>query len=290
MKNVKRQMENGNDQEHTMESSAGIALESDGLVDSFRADKLNVYVYESRPKMGAAAAAVVAAEIRRLIEARGKAVGIFASAPSQNEFLAALVEASGIDWSRVVGFHLDEYLGMDDQAPQSFRRFLIDRLVRKVGLSEFHGLRGDAENGAAESKRYGDLLAANPPDFAVLGIGENGHLAFIDPPFCDFDDPQQVKVVELDEVCRAQQVNDGAFASIADVPREALSLTIPTIMARPRLFAIVPGPAKRQAIKSTVEGPVATTCPASILRRHPDAHLFIDRDSASLLSRPNIRR
>ena len=268
-----------------MESSAGIAIESDGLVDSFRADQLNVYVYESRPKMGAAAAAVVAGEIRGLLDARGRAVGIFASAPSQNEFLAALVEAPGIDWSRVVGFHLDEYLGMDDRAPQSFRRFLIDRLVTKVAMNEFHGLQGDAEDGTAESERYGELLAVNPPDFAVLGIGENGHLAFIDPPFCDFEDPQQVKVVELDEVCRTQQVNDGAFATIDDVPHHALSLTIPTIMARPRLFAIVPGPAKRHAIRATIEGPVATTCPASILRRHPDAHLFIDRDSASLLAR-----
>jgi glucosamine-6-phosphate deaminase len=268
-----------------MESATGLATKADGLVDSFRAGQLNVYVYESRPKMGAAAAAVVAAELRALIEARGRAVAILASAPSQNEFLAVLAETPGIDWSRVVGFHLDEYLGMNDDAPQSFRRFLIDRLTSKVALSAFHGLRGELEDGAAESKRYGELLAADPPDFAVLGIGENGHLAFIDPPFCDFEDPQPVKVVELDEVCRAQQVNDGAFATIEDVPRHALSLTIPTIMARPRLFAIVPGPAKREAIKQTIEGPVSTTCPASILQRHPDAHLFIDRDSASLLSR-----
>jgi glucosamine-6-phosphate deaminase len=268
-----------------MESSAGIANKTDGLTDSFRADKLNVYVYDSRANLGAAAAGVVADEIRRLVESRGRAVGIFASAPSQNEFLSALVDTPGIDWSRVVGFHLDEYLGMNDQAPQSFRRFLVDRLVSKVPLSEFHGLRGEMDDGTAESERYGKLLAANPPDFAVLGIGENGHLAFIDPPFCDFDDPKRVKVVELDEVCRTQQVNDGAFETIDDVPHRALSLTIPTIMARPKLFAIVPGPAKRQAIKSTVEGPVATTCPASILRRHADAHLFIDRDSASLLSR-----
>jgi len=261
----------------------------DGLIRNIRADNLNVYIYDSRPKMGNAAAAVIASEIRQAIEQRGRSVVIFASAPSQNEFLTALTEAPGIDWSRVVAFHLDEYLGMDDRAPQSFRRFLIDRLVSKVAVSEFHGLRGDQKDGAAESERYSELLAADPPDFAVLGIGENGHLAFIDPPFCDFDDPQSVKVVELDEVCRTQQVNDGAFATIDDVPRHALSLTIPTIMARPRLFAIVPGPAKREAIKSTIEGPVATTCPASILRRHPDAHLFIDRESASLLSRPNIR-
>jgi glucosamine-6-phosphate deaminase len=267
-----------------MESQKSATEKVDGLIDNFQADQLNVYVYESRPAMGAAAAAVVAAEIRGLIELKGSAVAIFASAPSQNEFLAALVDAPDIDWSRVTGFHLDEYLGMDDRAPQSFRRFLIDRLVNKVPFGEFHGLRGDAEDGAAETKRYSELLEANPPDFAVLGIGENGHLAFIDPPFCDFNDPQAVKVVELDEVCRTQQVNDGAFATINDVPREALSLTIPTVMAQPKLFAIVPGPAKRDAIKSTIEGPVATTCPASILRQHPDAHLFIDRDSASLLS------
>jgi glucosamine-6-phosphate deaminase len=266
-----------------MEPSVATAT-ADGLVEHFRADQLNVYVYESRPKMGAAAAAIVASEIRELIEASDKAIGIFASAPSQNEFLAALSEAPGIDWTRVIGFHLDEYLGMDDKAPQSFRRFLIDRLVSKVPLSEFHGLHGELEDAAEESQRYSQLLAANPPDFAVLGIGENGHLAFIDPPFCDFDDRQAVKVVELDEICRAQQVNDGAFATIDAVPRHALSLTIPTIMARPKLFAIAPGPAKRQAIKAAVEGPIATTCPASILRKHADAHLFIDRDSASLLS------
>jgi glucosamine-6-phosphate deaminase len=269
---------------------SGVEMEStatspEGIVKSFRADKLSVYVYDSRLRMGNAAAAVIASEIRRLIVARGRAVVIFASAPSQNEFLAALVEAPGIDWSRVVGFHLDEYLGMDEHAPQSFRRFLIDRLVNKVPLGEFHGLRGESDDGDAESARYAQLLAANPPDFAVLGIGENGHLAFIDPPFCDFNDPQAAKVVELDQACRAQQVNDGAFAAIDDVPRHALSLTIPTIMALPKLFAIVPGPAKRQAIKSAIEGPVETACPASILRLHSDAHLFIDSDSASLLSR-----
>ena len=268
-----------------METTAATPISDDGLVESFRADRLNVYVYDTRAKMGAAAAAVVASELRHLIEAQGKAVGIFASAPSQNEFLATLAASPGIDWSRVVGFHLDEYLGMDERAPQSFRRFLIDRLVSKVDFGEFHGLRGEAEDGAAESVRYAQALAANPPEFAVLGIGENGHLAFIDPPFCNFNDPEPVKVVELDEVCRMQQVNDGAFAALNDVPRHALSLTIPTIMARPKLFAIVPGPAKREAIKSTIEGPMATSCPASILRQHPDAYLFIDRDSASLLSR-----
>ena len=264
-----------------MESTAAV---QDGLQRTFRADKLNVYVYESRPKMGTAAASVIAAEIRHAIRERGRASVIFASAPSQNEFLASLADAPDIDWSRVTGFHLDEYLGMDAQAPQSFRRFLIDRLVNKVPFGEFHGLRGDAPDGSEEATRYAQLLKANPPDFAVLGIGENGHLAFIDPPFCDFNDPEAVKVVELDEVCRNQQVNDGAFATLAEVPRNALSLTIPTLMARPKLFAIAPGPAKQEAIKKTVEGPISTTCPASILRTHPDAHLFIDTRSAELLT------
>ena len=263
-----------------MESTAMV---QDGLERNFRADQLNVYVYESRPKMGQAAASVIAAEIRRAIEQRGRAVVILASAPSQNEFLASLAQAPDIDWSRVTAFHLDEYLGMDDHAPQSFRKFLIDRLVNKVPLGQFHGLRGDAQDGAEEAKRYAKLLEENPPDLAVLGIGENGHLAFIDPPFCNFNDPEAVKVVQLDEVCRNQQVNDGAFASLDEVPRDALSLTIPTLMARPKLFAIAPGPAKRLAIKQTVEGLVGTTCPASILRKHKDAHLFIDLVAAEFL-------
>ena len=265
-----------------MESKAAVQA---GLAQNFRAENLNVYVYENRPSMGKAAAALIAAEIRRTIQERGRANVIFASAPSQNEFLANLAEAPDIDWSRVVAFHLDEYLGMDDRAPQSFRRFLIDRLTSKVPLGEFHGLRGDAPDGAEEANRYAELLRENPPDFAVLGIGENGHLAFIDPPFCDFNDGQAVKVVELDEVCRNQQVNEGAFTSLDEVPRNALSLTIPTLMAIPKLFAIVPGPAKRHAIKNTLEGQISTQCPASILRTHHDAHLFIDKDSAEFLNR-----
>jgi len=265
-----------------MESRATV---QDGLARNFHADKLNVFVYESRDKMGKAAASIIAAEIRRAIQARRRAVVILASAPSQNEFLANLAGAPDIDWSKVTAFHLDEYLGMDERAPQSFRRFLIDRLANKVPLAAFHGLRGDAPDGSEEANRYAQLLKENPPDFAVLGIGENGHLAFIDPPFCDFNDPQAVKVVQLDEVCRNQQVNDGAFASINEVPHNALSLTIPTLMARPKLFAIAPGPAKRQAIKSTVEGPVSTQCPASILRTHPDAHLFIDTVAAEFLDK-----
>ncbi|HEY6120685.1 MAG TPA: glucosamine-6-phosphate deaminase [Pyrinomonadaceae bacterium] len=268
-----------------MESSAASSINNQGLVEKFRADNLNVYIYESRPALGKAAASAVAAEIQNQIEKQARAVGIFASAPSQNEFLSELVSSMNVDWSRLTAFHLDEYLGMDDRAPQSFRRFLLDRLVDKVPLGQFHGLRGEADDAVGECRRYARLLTENPPHFAVLGIGENGHLAFIDPPFCNFKDPEAVKIVELDEVCREQQVHDGAFGNIDDVPRQALSLTIPTIMVRRKLFAIVPGSAKRQAIKDTLEGPIATACPASILRTHQDAHLFIDLDSAALLGR-----
>src|ERR1044071_9147538 len=151
-----------------MESQAQTGAAKDGLVEQFRAGRLNVYVYESRPKMGAAAAATVAAEIRRVQAERGRAVGIFASAPSQNEFLAALAADPGIDWPNVKGFHLDEYLGMDEAAPQSFRRFLLDRLVNKVDFGEFHGLRGEAEDAAGECQRDAELLNYDRPDFAVL--------------------------------------------------------------------------------------------------------------------------
>lgn len=272
-----------------MSQSKSITIASEGLIKTFRAGQLNVYVYGSRQQMGSAAATAVAAEIRRLISERDRAVGIFASAPSQNEFLDELVESPDIEWTRVVGFHLDEYLGMGEEAPQSFRRFLIDRLVKRVPIAEFHGLRGEAANPQAVCANYAALLKARAPDFAVLGIGENGHLAFIDPPVCDFNDAEAVRVVELDLDCRNQQVHDGAFGSIDEVPRHAISLTIPTIIACSRLFVIVPGARKQEAVRNTIVGEIAPACPASILRTHPDAHLFLDRDSAAQFSDLEVR-
>lgn len=249
-----------------------------------QAGRLNIHVYESRQTLGAAAAQAVAAEIRRLIAARGRAIGIFASAPSQNEFLDELVKSEGIEWTRVIAFHLDEYLGMAEDAPQSFRKYLLDRLVMRVPMAEFHGLRGEAANPEAVCANYAALLKSRPPDFAVLGIGENGHLAFIDPPVCDFQDPVAVKLVELDETCRRQQVHDGAFAKLEEVPSQALSLTISTIMACEKLFVIVPGSRKQKAIHDAVEGAITESCPASILQTHSNARLFLDRDAAALLS------
>jgi glucosamine-6-phosphate deaminase len=210
---------------------------------------------------------------------------IFASAPSQNEFLAALRGDPDMPWGKITAFHLDEYVGIDPEHPASFRRFLQDRLLDHVPVRAFHGLDGRAADLAAECGRYAGLLQEERPALAILGIGENGHLAFIDPPRCDFGDPADVRVVELDEDCRQQQVHDGAFASVDQVPRFALSLTVAYLLRVPRAVAIVPGPAKREAVRAALEGPVTTTCPASILRRHRSATLFLDEESAAGLGR-----
>ena len=243
--------------------------------------RLEVEVHPTRAGMGRAAAAVVSAHLRREVGREGRAAAIFASAPSQDEFLAALREDGSIPWDRITAFHLDEYIGIDANHPASFRRFLVDRLFAHVPMRAFHQLAGEAADPAAECARYAALLDGERPSLAILGIGENGHLAFIDPPVCDFFETADVRVVELDEPCRRQQVHDGAFATIDDVPRTALSLSIPRLMRVPRAVAIVPGPAKRTAIAAALDGPVTCACPASILRRHPDARLFLDDASAA---------
>jgi len=179
-------------------------------------------------------------------------VSLFAFITSWNEFLAALREDPAIDWTKVTAFHLDEYLGIGVDHPASFRRFLRDRLFDHVPVRAFHGLDGEAKDPSTECARYSGLLRAASPVLAILGIGENGHLAFIDPPVCDFFEPKDVRVVDLDEVCRQQQVNDGSFARLEDVPRRALSLGIPLLLEVPRAVAIVPGTAKRAAIAAAV--------------------------------------
>jgi glucosamine-6-phosphate deaminase len=243
--------------------------------------RLRAEVLPSRPMMGLAAARAVADVLRDRLARDGRAAVVFASAPSQNEFLAALRDEPGIDWSRITAFHLDEYVGISPDHPASFRRFLVDRLFAHVEVAAFHGLDGQASDLAAECARYAALLRREAPTLAILGIGENGHLAFIDPPVCDFAEPADVRAVDLDETCRRQQVNDGCFPSLDAVPRTALSLTVPLLMRVPRAVAIVPGPAKRAAVAAALQGPVTTACPASILRRHRDATLFLDEDSAA---------
>jgi glucosamine-6-phosphate deaminase len=243
--------------------------------------RLDVEVYPDRASMGRAAAAEVAAHLRELVQRDGRATAIFASAPSQNEFLAALREDTTVPWPRVTAFHLDEYVGVSASHPASFRRFLVDRLFAHVPVRAFHGLDGEAPDAEAECERYAALLRREHPGLAVLGIGENGHLAFIDPPLCDFQEARDVRVVELDAISRQQQVHDGGFPRIEDVPRTALSLTIPLLLRVPRAVAIVPGPAKRAAIEAALEGPVTCACPASVLRRHAGARLYLDTASAA---------
>lgn len=250
---------------------------------SFSVQNLIVSVHEDRRELGEAAGGAIAGTLRRLPGENQRAAVVFASAPSQNETLEALTGAPQIDWGRVAAFHLDEYLGIGEEAPQSFRRYLREHLLSRVPLGEFHGLRGEAPDPEAECTRYASLLDAYQPQLALLGIGENGHLAFIDPPVCRFDDPRALRVVTLDETCRLQQVHDGIFAALDEVPRQALSMTIPRIMAIPHLFVMVPGPTKPRAVRAALAGPVTPACPASILRTHPDARLFLDHDSAALI-------
>jgi glucosamine-6-phosphate deaminase len=248
--------------------------------------RMSVEVYPDRASLGRAAAEMVAARLRDLVVRAGRTAAIFASAPSQNELLMSLRADRSIPWDRITAFHLDEFVGLGADHPASFRRFLKDRLFDHVPVRAFHGLDGQARDLAGECGRYAALLKQERPDLVLLGIGENGHLAFIDPPACDFADPADVRVVELDAGCRAQQVHDGAFPRLGDVPPTALSLTVPYLMSVPRAVAVVPGPAKREAVRAALEAPVTTACPASILRRHPDATLFLDGDSAAGLEKP----
>jgi glucosamine-6-phosphate deaminase len=236
--------------------------------------------------MGRAAAAAVARAIIDRIAAAGLARVIFAAAPSQNELLAGLIAERGIDWSRVVGFHMDEYLGLDEDHPASFRRYLYEHLFRvaEIGADRLRLIPGERiERPLATCLEYEDMLRAEPADLVCAGIGENGHLAFNDPPVADFLDPVKVKVVRLDEACRKQQVNDGCFADLAAVPTHAYTLTVPALLAAPRLFVVVPGPRKAEAVLATLKGPIGEACPASALRGHAWARLYLDKESAKLV-------
>ncbi len=249
----------------------------------FFADELSVRVYPDRETMGRAAAADIAAAIRRTLAEQPVCRMIFAAAPSQNEMLAALAADASVDFGRIEAFHMDEYCGLDPAAPQGFGNFLRAALFGHVPFRAVHYLNSSAPDWRAECARYGELLEENPADIVCLGIGENGHVAFNDPPVADFNDPVLVKRVALDPVCRQQQVNDGCFARLEQVPTHALTLTVPALFRGRELFCVVPAPTKAQAVRDTVRGPVSEACPASILRRHPHAALYLDPASASLL-------
>lgn len=246
-------------------------------------DELEVEVYSNRAAMGQAAAAFVAEAMRQRLARADEARMIFAAAPSQNEMLAGLAAAS-VDWSRVRAFHMDEYLGLGPGHTASFRRFLTEKIFAPAGIpaDRVHLIPGErTERPLLACLTYEELLRSYPVDILCAGIGENGHLAFNDPPVADFLDPVKIKIVRLDHACRQQQVNDGCFATIDAVPTHAFTLTIPALLAAPAAAIVVPGPLKRAAVKASLFGPIEESMPASILRRQRGARLFLDSDSGA---------
>ena len=252
------------------------------LTRTFKADKLSVNIYDTRKNMGAAAAADIAACIKELLGRKSEIYMIFAAAPSQNEMLEALIADKEIEWNRVHALHMDEYVNLPSDAPQGFGNFLRRAIFDRVPFASVNLIGTDADS-EATCRRYDALLAANKVDIVCMGIGENGHIAFNDPHVADFNDPCRIKKVDLDQKCRQQQVNDGCFQTIDQVPTHALTLTIPTLYNVANIFCVVPAATKAEAVKNTVNGPVVESCPASILRRHDKAILYTDADSAALL-------
>jgi glucosamine-6-phosphate deaminase len=250
---------------------------------TFQVEALKVWVYSRRDDLARDVALVAHAHLQETLARQGSAAAILATGNSQIQFLDALVALGGIDWSRLTLFHMDEYLGLDGNHPASFRRYMRERVEARVKPGRFHYLEGDAPLPLDECERYTCLLQAQPIDLCCLGIGENGHLAFNDPPVADFHDCHPVKLVQLDTACRMQQVREGHFPGLEAVPPYAYTLTIPALCAARKLLCIAPETRKAQAVKAALRGPVHTDCPASWLRRQPHATLFLDEDSAALL-------
>ena len=244
---------------------------------------MDILIFPNKQELGQQAAAWAADGLRAALAARGEARLVLATGASQFEMLASLVEQPDIDWHRVTAFHLDEYIGLPESHPASFRKYLRERFVSRVPVGRFHDVRGDAPDSLDECLRLGKLIGAAPVDVACIGIGENGHLAFNDPP-ADFavDDP--FLVVDLDPACRRQQVGEGWFASLEEVPTQAISMSIRQIMRARRIVCCVPDQRKAAAVLGCVEGPVTPLCPASILRQHAECRLYLDEPAASLLS------
>jgi glucosamine-6-phosphate deaminase len=252
-------------------------------MNEVRRDRLRTVILPDRREMGRVAAEHAAERLRAVLEERPRARVIFAAAASQADMLDALAAAGGIDWSRVDAFHLDEYVGLPKGHPSSFGQWLRDHIWSRVQPGRIELLDGGNPDPAAECRRYGALLDDGGIDLGLIGIGENGHLAFNDPHVADFDDPLTVKTVDIDETSRHQQVRDGAFATFADVPTLALTVTMSALLASRSLSVVVPGSQKAEAVSRTLDGPIETACPASALRRHPDAVLFVDEPAFSLV-------
>jgi glucosamine-6-phosphate deaminase len=252
-------------------------------IRTMNVEKMRVEVYASRAEMGRAVAEAVATKMKELLSHKKELSVVFAAADSQKEFLESLAAGKGIDWGRVTAFHMDEYLGVNGLSRQSFGRWLRDRLFDRVRPGTIHYMDGMAANPEAECERYAALLRAAPLDIACLGIGENGHLAFNDPPVADFADSKGVKVVEIDEASRVQQSAEGNFPRPGDVPKVALTMTIPALLAAPFIACTVPGPRKARAVKAALNDPVSTACPATALRGHAGTVVYLDPDSSRLI-------
>ena len=250
-------------------------------IKTMQVEKLPVHIFENRAELGAAAAKDAAARINAVIAEKGEANVIFAAAPSQNETLAVLMADPDIDWSRVNAFHMDEYVGLDEAHPAGFRNFLKRAVFNLKPFKTVHLLNGNAPDANEEAARYSGLLKEHPLDVCILGIGENGHIAFNDPPVADFNDEKLVKVVELEHRCRQQQVNDGCFEAIDQVPTHALSVTIPGLCTAEWMFCSVPAATKAEAVYHVINDEVSTACPATILRKQPHAFLYTDSDSGA---------
>ena len=249
---------------------------------SFQIENLSIEIYGQSKEMGAAAADYVTRKLNDAIVKKGGANLILATGASQFSFLEAL-QTKEIDWGKITVFHLDEYKGISESHPASFRKYLKERILNKVAPKKIYFLNGDAANLQLEIKNYEEALQAHPIDIACIGIGENGHIAFNDPAVADFQDPKLVKVVELDEACRNQQLGEGWFPSFDDVPKEAVTLTITAIMNCKAISCVVPDERKAQAVYNSLYGDISTSCPASILRTHPETVLFLDKASASMI-------
>ena len=245
-------------------------------------DKLTVEIYPDAAAISLAAFQRANRQIREAIERRGYARVILATGNSQLEFLSLLRQAEDIDWNKVDLFHLDEYMGLEADHASSFRHYLYGNFVNHVNPRRFHGINGTTDP-EAEARRYGELLNSDSIDLSCLGVGNNGHLAFNDPPYADFNDPDAVKLVELDEVSRQQQVDGGLFPSLESVPTHALTVTIPALLDAAHVQVLASGKHKAQAISTALLGPITEDCPASVLRTAPQAVLYLDQDSASLL-------
>jgi glucosamine-6-phosphate deaminase len=241
-------------------------------------ERLRVRSFATATTMSSVAAHDIAVEIRaRLAVAAGVRM-IFAAAPSQGKMIEALIAEPGIDWRRVTAFHMDEYIGLPAGAPQRFAVWLEQRLFGRLPFAAVHPIQPDPDPRAAAGG-YAALLDQAPIDIVCLGIGVNGHIAFNDPPVAEFADAEDVKIVELDAVCRQQQVDDDCFPNVAAVPQRAVTLTIPRLLRAEKLFCVVPGTHKRDAVNWTLYGPISTGCPASVLRRYADCILYLDAES-----------